>query len=88
MATATTIGKITPAAKTQSGYDIVTSTALELVGVGLLALLASTSNDMGTIVVIIMAGFMVGWGIANSGWLITHLGSPTGIDPIFKPYTG
>lgn len=53
----------------QSGYDVVVSTAFELIGVGLLALLAGTNDQMGTIVVIVMVGFLIGWLIANSGTL-------------------
>lgn len=71
----------------QPGYDIVTATAVQLVGVGLLALLADTSDNMGKIVVIVMAGFMIGWAIANTGWLTGHLGQPVQISSIFAPYT-
>ena len=53
----------------QSGYDVVTTTAFELIGVGLLALLAGTSDQMGTIVVIVMVGFLLGWLLLNSGTL-------------------
>ena len=51
--------------KPQPGFDIIVTTAVELVGVGLLALLAETSNDVGTIIVVFMVGILI-------IWLITH----------------
>lgn len=53
----------------QPGYDVVVTTAVELIGVGLLTLLAGVSNNMGNIVIIVMVGFLIGWLIANSGTL-------------------
>jgi hypothetical protein len=53
----------------QPGYDIVVTSAFELIGVGLLSLIAGISDQMGTIVVIVMAGFVIGWLIINSGTL-------------------
>lgn len=76
----------------QEGSDIVVTTAFELIGVGLLALLAGTSDKMGTVVVIVMAGFMIGWGLINSGTLTKLLGNPvttkgSSISSIFNPFT-
>jgi uncharacterized membrane protein len=51
------------------GHDIVVTTAFELIGVSLLALLAGTSKQMGTIVIIVMVGFLLGWLLFNSGTL-------------------
>lgn len=60
-------------AKKQPGNDIVVTTAFELIGVSLLALLAGTSEQMGSVVVIVMSGFVLGWLLFNSqtlaGWL-------------------
>lgn len=53
------------ATKAQPGHDIVVTTAVELVGVGLFGILAGVSDDMGTVMVVIM------WGILL-GWLLTH----------------
>lgn len=53
----------------QPGYDIVTTSAFELIGIGLLTLIAGTNDQMGTIVVMMMAGFVIGWLIINSGTL-------------------
>jgi hypothetical protein len=53
----------------QPGYDVVVTTAFELIGVGLLTLLAGASDDMGTIVIILMVGFLLGWLLLNSGTL-------------------
>jgi hypothetical protein len=56
-----------------AGSDIIVTTAFELIGVGLLALLASTSDQMGTVVIIVMIGFVIGWLLVNSstlaGWV-------------------
>lgn len=48
-----------------SGYDVVVTTAFELIGVGLMAILAGINDDMGSIIVIIMFGFLIGWLLAN-----------------------
>lgn len=57
----------------QPGNDIVVTTAFELIGVSLLALLAGTSDQMGSVVVLVMVGFLLGWLLVNSttlaGWL-------------------
>lgn len=53
----------------QPGYDVVVTTAFELIGVGLLTLLAGASDQMGTIVIIVMVGFLLGWLLLNSGTL-------------------
>ena len=53
----------------QPGYDVVVTTAFELIGVGLLTLLAGVSNNMGSIVIIVMVGFLIGWLILNTGTL-------------------
>jgi hypothetical protein len=66
-----TAAQLTAARKknVQPGYDIVVTTAFELIGVGLLTLLAGASDNMGTIVVIVMAGFLIGWLLLNTGTL-------------------
>jgi hypothetical protein len=57
----------------QPGYGIVTTTAVELIGVGLMALLAGINDQMGSIVVIVMCGFLLAWMLVNSaklsGWM-------------------
>jgi hypothetical protein len=72
----------------QPGYDIVVVTAFELIGIGLLALLAGVSNQVGKLVVILMVGFLIVWGLSNTDVLQKFLGKPTGISPAFKKYTG
>jgi hypothetical protein len=62
-------------ANVQPGYDVVVTTAFELIGVGLLALLAGASDQMGTIVVIVMVGFLIGWLLLNSGTLAKWVGN-------------
>jgi hypothetical protein len=59
-----------------------------LIGVALLALLANAGPKVGKIVIILMVGFAIGWAMLNSGWMQKVLGKPTGIDPIYKRFTG
>jgi hypothetical protein len=72
----------------QPGYDIVATTAFELLGIGLLALLAGAGEQIGKIVVIVMIGFLIIWGLSNTDVLQKFFGKPTGIDPIYKKFTG
>ena len=62
----------------QPGYDIVVTTAVELVGVGLLALLAGTNDNLARIIIIIMAGWMVLWALSHTGVLTKYLGNSIG----------
>jgi hypothetical protein len=60
-------------AKTQPGSDIIATLAVELIGVGLLTLLAGVNKQLGNVVVIVMVGFMFVWLLINistlQGWL-------------------
>lgn len=60
-------------AEKQPGSDIVVTATVELLGVGLLTLLAGANKQLGTIVVIVMVGFLLGWLLINTeqlqGWL-------------------
>lgn len=57
----------------QPGNDIIVTTAFELIGVSLMAILAGVNDQMGNVVVIVMVGFLLGWLLLNSktlqGWL-------------------
>jgi hypothetical protein len=70
--------------KQQPGYDIVVTTAIELVGVGLLALLAGTNDNLGRIIIIIMAGWMLLWAMAHTGMLTKYFG----MSPAFQTIIG
>lgn len=59
----------------QSGYDVVVTTAFELIGVGLLTLIAGISDQMGKIVVIVMVGFLIGWLLLNTSTLAGWVGN-------------
>lgn len=66
----------TPNKKTttsQPGHSIITELTVELIGVGLITLLAGSNPQMGKVCVIIMSGFLLGWLLANTttleGWL-------------------
>lgn len=50
---------------TQPGHDLLDTTAVQLIGVAVFTLLAGVSDDMGSVVVVIM------WGIAL-GWFLLH----------------
>jgi hypothetical protein len=52
-----------------AGHDIVVTTAFELIGVALMALLAGAGPNIGKIAVIVMVGFLLGWLLLNSGTL-------------------
>lgn len=57
------------AAKKQTGNDIVVTTTVELIGVALLSLLAGANNNLGSVIVIIMVGFLIGWMLINTSKL-------------------
>jgi len=60
-------------AQKQQGNDIVVVLTVELLGVGIMALLAGVNKQLGNIVVIIMVGFLLGWLLINAktlqGWI-------------------
>jgi hypothetical protein len=53
----------------QTGNGIVVTTAVELIGVGLLALLASANDQLGQIIVIFMVGILLLWLISHTSQL-------------------
>lgn len=53
----------------QTGHDIVTTTAIELIGVALFGILAGISDDMGSVMVVIMWGILLGWLLLNTAEL-------------------
>jgi hypothetical protein len=63
----------TKKATKQPGNEIIVTLTVELLGVGLLTLLAGVNRQMGTVVVIVMVGFLLGWLLINTtqlqGWL-------------------
>jgi hypothetical protein len=60
-------------AQKQPGNEAIVTATVELIGIGLLTLLAGVNRQLGTIVVIIMVGFLLGWLLINTtklqGWL-------------------
>ena len=60
--------------KKQTGNDIVVTTTVELIGVALLALLAGANNQLGSIIVLVMVGFLIGWALINTQKLATWVG--------------
>ena len=45
----------------QTGRSFVVTTLVELLGVGLFTILAGISDDVGSVIVILMWGFLLGW---------------------------
>jgi len=54
------------AAKQQTGNDIVAVTAIELLGVAVFGVMAGMSEGMGTIMVVIMWGLLLGWALLHT----------------------
>ena len=50
----------------QQGNDLVVTTAVELLGVALFTLLAGVSDDMGSVMVVLMWGFVLGWALLHT----------------------
>jgi len=65
------------AAKTakQPGSDIVITTAIELLGVGVFTILAGISDDMGAVMVVIMWGIVLGWFLLHTAEFQKIVGS-------------
>jgi hypothetical protein len=47
--------------KGQVGNDVVSTTAVQLVGVAVFTMLAGINDDMGSVMVVIMWGILLGW---------------------------
>lgn len=62
--------------KTQSqpGSDIVVTMTVELIGVGLLTLLAGVNKGLGSVVVVVMVGFLFVWLLINTTELQKWIG--------------
>jgi uncharacterized membrane protein len=58
----------------QSGNDVVVTTTVELIGVALLSLLAGANDNLGSVIVIIMVGFLIGWLLMNTAKLQSIVG--------------
>lgn len=58
----------------QPGADIVVTLTVELLGVGLLTLLAGVNKQLGSIVVLVMVGFLLGWLFINATELQKWIG--------------
>lgn len=55
----------------QPGNDILTVTFVELVGVAVFTMLAGVSDDMGSVMVVLMWGILLGWMLLHT----TELGT-------------
>lgn len=63
------------ATKQQQGHDIVTVTFVSLLGVGLFAVLAGMSDNMGKLMLIFMWGLVIGWALLHTQQLGTMVKS-------------
>jgi hypothetical protein len=59
----------------QPGNDIVITTAIELLGVGVFTILAGISDDMGSVMVVIMWGIVLGWFLLHTAEFQKMVGS-------------
>jgi hypothetical protein len=57
-----------------TGEDVIIKTIIELLGVGLLALIAGISDEVGNVMVVIMAGIMLIWLMTHSQQLQSIVG--------------
>lgn len=60
--------------KNQPGWDVTTTTLVQLLGVALFTVLAGMNDEMGTVVVILMWGFLLGWMLLHTTELATMVG--------------
>lgn len=56
-------------ATNQTGRSLATTTAVELLAIGLFTILAGMSDDMGRIMLILMWGFFLGWCLLHTSQL-------------------
>lgn len=49
-----------------AGSDIVVTLTVELIGVGIMALLAGVNKGLGSVVVVVMVGFLFVWVLLNT----------------------
>jgi uncharacterized membrane protein len=55
--------------KAQAGNNVVVTATVEVIGVALLALLAGANDQLGSIIVLVMVGFLIGWALINTAKL-------------------
>lgn len=57
-----------------TGSDIVVTLTVELIGVGIMTLLAGINKGMGSVVVVVMVGFLLVWLLINTSELQKWIG--------------
>jgi hypothetical protein len=60
--------------QSQPGSDIVVTLTVELIGVGILTLLAGVNKGLGSVVIVIMVGFLFVWLLVNTTELQKWIG--------------
>lgn len=56
-------------AATQTGHNVVTTTFVGLAGVGLFAIFAGMSDNVGKLLLLLMWGFVLGWLLLHTSQL-------------------
>jgi hypothetical protein len=59
----------------QPGWDIATTTLVQLLGVGLFTILAGMNDELGLVLVIFMWGLIIGWMLLHTSELSTMVGN-------------
>ena len=58
----------------QPGWDITTTTLVQLLGVALFTILAGVNDELGTVILVLMWGFLLGWMLLHTTELATMVG--------------
>lgn len=59
----------------QPGWDIATTTLVQLLGVGLFTILAGMNDDLGTVLIVFMWGLLIGWLLLHTSEISTMVGN-------------
>jgi hypothetical protein len=57
--------------KSQQGHDVTTTTFVGLFGTAVFTMMAGISDDMGSVMVVLMWGFLLGWMLLHTDQLGT-----------------
>lgn len=75
----TTIGPPGGGPAQKSAHDVIAIAAFELIGVGLLTVLADTSDTMANLVLIFMGAILLFWFIYKGAGFLGHFVGPKGV---------
>lgn len=70
----------------KTSHDVYVTIIFELIGISLLAILADLNDELGKLLVIMMAGWFLFFLITNAGWLAAHIpGASTTVPGLKAP---